>query len=72
MVSLVIAPAVSSRSRHIEVHHHYIRQLSARQYLRLIYVPSADMRANVLTKLLARLQFLAERDVMFNRVAPSL
>jgi hypothetical protein len=67
MVSLVIAPVVSTRSRHIEVHHPYIRQHSARQFICLLYVPSADMRANVLTKLLPRMQFIAERDVMFHR-----
>ena len=66
MLSLVIAPVVSIRSRHIEIHHHYIRQLSSKGFLRLQYVPSSQMRANVLTKVLPRLKFLLERDLLFN------
>ena len=67
MVSLVVAPQVSSRSRHIEIHHHYIRQLSARGVIVVRYVPAVQMRANVLTKVLPKMQFLRERDGLFNR-----
>lgn len=66
MLSLVIAPVVSTKSRHIEIHHHFIRQLSARGILRLQYVSSDQMRANVLTKVLPRVKFLFERDLLFN------
>ena len=66
VLSLFIAPVVSVRSRHIEIHHHYIRQLSSRGILRLQYVPSGQMRANVLTKVLPRIKFLLERNLLFN------
>jgi len=69
MISLVVAPVVSTKSRHIEIQHHYIRQLSARSLIRLEYVASSVMRANVLTKVLTKVKFLKERDCMFNRVA---
>jgi hypothetical protein len=69
MISLVIAPVVSTKSRHIEIQHHYIRQLSSRSIICLKYVASAQMRANVLTKVLSKARFLLERDCMFNRVA---
>ena len=69
MISLVVAPVVSTKSRHIEIQHHYIRQLSARSVIRLEYVASALMRANVLTKVLARARFLKERNDMFNCAA---
>ena len=71
MISLVIAPVVSTKSRHIEIQHHYIRQLSARSMIRLEYVASAVMRANVLTKVLPKAKFLRERDCLFNRGAYS-
>ena len=66
MLSLVIAPVVSAKSRHIEIQHHYIRQLSARGFIGLKYVSSDHMRANVLTKILPRTKFLLERDLLFN------
>jgi hypothetical protein len=66
MISLVIAPVVSTKSRHIEIQHHYIRQLSARSVIRLVYVASAAMRANVLTKVLAKGKFFQERAGLFN------
>jgi hypothetical protein len=66
MLSLVIAPVVSTKSRHIEIHHHYIRQLSARGLIALQYVASSLMRANVLTKILTRIKFHAERASLFN------
>ena len=69
MISLVIAPVISTKSRHIEIQHHYIRQLSSRAIICLKYVSSALMRANVLTKVLPKARFLLERDCMFNRVA---
>ena len=72
MISLVVAPVVSTKSRHIEIQHHYIRQLSARAIICLKYVASVQMRANVLTKLLPKARFLLERDRMFNRVAFSV
>jgi len=66
MISLVIALVVSTKSRHIEIQHHYIRQLSARSVIRLEYVASAAMRANALTKVLPKAKFIQERDNMLN------
>ena len=66
MLSLVIAPVVSTKSRHIEIHHHFIRQLSSRGFITLKYVSSDHMRANVLTKILPRIKFLHERNLLFN------
>ena len=50
MISLVIFPQISARSRHIELVHHFIRQLHARDILFLVHVPVKDMRADVLTE----------------------
>ena len=35
----------------------------------LKYIPTKQMRANVLTKALSKTMFLFERDVLFNRLA---
>jgi hypothetical protein len=69
MISLVVAPVVSVKSRHIEIQYHYIRQLSARSLIRLEYFASPVIRVNVLTKVFKNVKFLKERDCMFNRVA---
>ena len=66
-INMVVAPQISLKSRHIEVHHHYIRQLHSRHIVQLVHVPSCDMRANVLSKVLSGGRFLRERDVLLNR-----
>ena len=68
-INLVVAPEVTRKSRHIAVKHHYIRQLSARDIIKCIYVPSGDMRADVMTKYLARIHFIRRRDILLNRQA---
>jgi len=68
-INLVNAPEVTRKCRHIEVKHHFIRQLVARQIIRVTYVCSADMRADVLTKYLPRAMFLRLRDRLLNRSA---
>ena len=70
-VSLTQAPAVSSKMRHVEQRHHYIRHLSHRLFLQLVYVPGSQMRANVLTKILPRGHYLQERAVLLNTVEAS-
>ena len=67
MISLVEAPQVSIKSRHIEQQYKYICQLNAEGRLTLIHVPAADMRNNLITKVLPRAQFLKERDDFIQR-----
>jgi hypothetical protein len=52
--SLAIAsdPMSHRRTKHIDVRYHYVRQLIAFGKMRVDYVPTADMLADVLTKLL--------------------
>ena len=68
-ISLINAPQVSRKSRHIEITFHFIRELAARKTLVVAYVPTKKMRANVLTKYLPKAVFLFERDMLFNRNA---
>jgi len=70
-ISLVQAPQVSVKSRHIEQHYHYIRDLYSKQVLFIEHVPAADMRADVLSKVLPRAKFLRCRACLFNVAAMS-
>ena len=65
-INLSTAPEVPRKSRHIPVSYHYIRQLVERGLIRPHYVPSAHMRADILTKFLVRPQFYRGRDGLLN------
>ena len=67
-VRLATAPDVLPKMRHVEHRHHYIRFLHSKLALALEYVPASLMRANVLTKILPRAQYLRERAVLLNAV----
>jgi len=68
-ISLVTAPQVSKKSLWIEVKHHFIRELHSKGLITMAYVPSSQMRANILTKYLPPTAYLRERDVLFNCTA---
>ena len=65
-ISLVTASQVSKTSWWLNVRHHFIRELYDQKVIVMDYVPSARMRANVLTKYLPCAAFLRERAVLFN------
>ena len=53
-----------ARTKHIEVHYHYVRErLSARE-INLMYVLTQDNRANLFTKALSREKFEAFRKAL--------
>ena len=66
-IKLVLAPQVPVKSRHIEQAHHYIRMEQFDGKIVVVYVPAAQMRADVLTKALSRAMFLRARAQYFNR-----
>ena len=66
-IKLVEAPQVSVKSRHILVQYHYIREFQERKIIRVEHVYACDMRADLLTKVLPKQQFLKARDQVFNR-----
>jgi hypothetical protein len=49
-INLAIAPAVSSKSKHIPVRYHLIRDYVQAGIARLIHVPTEDMHADLFTK----------------------
>ena len=46
-----------TRSKHIEIKYHYIRDMVQRGAVKLLYVATEEQIANVLMKPLARLKF---------------
>jgi hypothetical protein len=68
-MNLANAPEVSRKSRHIFIKHHWIRELVANGLIRLVYVSTKLMRANLLTKYLPPRPFIFQRDNLFNRSA---
>jgi len=50
-------PVYHARTKHIDIQHHYVRELVKERTINLIYIPTADQLADVLTKPLPRLQF---------------
>jgi hypothetical protein len=49
-INLAVAPAVTRKSRHIFLRHHYIRDLIRQGIVRLYHVPTDRQRADLLTK----------------------
>jgi hypothetical protein len=56
-IALASNPVYHARSRHIDIQYHYVRMLVARAYIDFIYVPTAEMTADGLTKPLDKVKF---------------
>ena len=53
-ISLTKEPRFHSRTRHIPIHYHFVRELVENNTLNIKYIPTADMLADGFTKPLAR------------------
>ena len=53
-----------SRAKHIDIHHHFIRERIERREIRLNYVSTKDMLADVFTKALPREAFERFRNLL--------
>ena len=53
-IALAKNPTHHSRTKHIDVQHHFIREKLESEEIRLEYCPTEDMVADVLTKALAK------------------
>lgn len=49
-VYLVNNPKMSEKSRHIRVKYHFIRELAKKQLIKVQYIPTEFMLADILTK----------------------
>jgi len=65
-ISLVRAPEVTRKARHIAVQYHYIRQLFSRRVISVVHVSSDSQRADVMTKYMPRPMFQRKRAALLN------
>ena len=49
-LALVKNPHLHERSKHIDIHYHYIRDLAEKGKLEIIYIPTTDILADRITK----------------------
>ena len=65
-ISMTQNPQFHQRTKHIDIRHHYIRDLVKNGFIELIYCPTASMVADVLTKGLDRLKTELFTKVLLN------
>ena len=68
--SLSNSPAVSARSKHIDVRHHFIRDHVQAGSFSTTWIPTDDMPADIFTKLLPSPTFSRHRDVLGLSIPP--
>ena len=65
-INLAKAPAVSRKSRHIHIRHHFIRDCVLNNLVRVQHVPTERMLADFLTKPFGPKKHAEFRDIYFN------
>ena len=70
--SLSNSPAISARSKHIDIRHHFIRDHVLAGSFSTTWIPTSDMPADIFTKPLPSPVFSHHRDVLGLSVPPSL
>lgn len=55
-IALTMNPRFHARSKHIEVQHHYVREVAAQGMVQVVYCPTESMTADVLTKALGKIK----------------
>ena len=63
-IAMVKNPVYHSRSKHIDIRYHYIRDVYANDYIKLVYCPSNLNIADLMTKGIARVQFCKLRQMI--------
>ena len=70
--SLSNSIAISARSKHIDIHHHFIRDHVQAGTFSTTWIPTADMPADIFTKALPFPSFSRHRDILGLSIPPSL
>ena len=63
------SPRIQRRSRHIETFEHSYRQAVSEGVIKIIHQPTANQRADILTKPMGPLPFIYQRSVLLNQTA---
>ena len=61
-IAMVKSKVSGATTRHIKLHHHYIRELAEAKEIKLEYCPTEQMIADIMTKALPTVQFELLRD----------
>lgn len=69
--SLSNSPAISARSKHIDIQHHFIQEHVRAGTFSTTWLPTEDMAADIFTKVLSFPVFSCHRDVLGLSVPPS-
>ena len=62
--SLSNSTAISARSKHIDIRHHFLRDHVRAGSLTTTWIPTEDMPADIFTKILPSIAFSRHRDVL--------
>jgi hypothetical protein len=55
-----------NRTKHIDIRHHFIRDALKKKELNMVWIPTEEQVADILTKPLAVIQFTRLRDLLMN------
>ena len=64
-IKLTKNPVYHVRSKHIEVHHHFVRDLMESEVIKLHFTGTEDQVANIFTKSLSTVKFLKISTLLF-------
>ena len=64
MIAMARNPVSHARTKHTDIHYHYVREAVQKKVISLNYCPSENMTADILTKPLARGRFESLRSLM--------
>ena len=67
-IALAKNPLGSSNSKHIDVRHHFIRDLVEKEEVCIKHVDSEDQHGDILTKALPRAIFVVHRDFLLGEM----
>jgi hypothetical protein len=69
-IRMALEEGHTSRRKHINVKHHYVREQAAEGFIDLRWIPTAQQQADIMTKPLAPEQFEPLRSLVMGQVTP--
>ena len=69
-INLALAPIITKKARHMKVKYHLIRDYARTGLVKLHHIPASEMRADILTKVLSKTNFIKGRAALLNMPLP--
>ena len=70
-IAMTIKPGQHQRTKHIDIRHHFIKELVEKKEIVLKYLPTERMVADIFTKALSKIRYTALRDALLNTTSLS-